>query len=211
MRWELGMAVSLAFAFAQPTFADEEIIPRVVMETDAGILEIELYIDRAPLSAGRFLAYVDNGLYADGGTFYRAVRQDNDNGTPVIEVVQGGISDSSKALPRIAHESTRHTGLRHLNGVISLARDSSPETDGGNFFICIGDQPALDHGGQRNPDGLGFSAFGKVAKGMDAVRSIHRMSSGAESPSPYTKGQMLDKPVRILKVYRKAPEEGAVP
>ncbi len=207
----LALATVLGLAAGSATYAEEKskgkVNPRtvnVVMETEAGNLEIELYVDRAPVTAGQFLAYVDRGLYADGGTFYRVVRKDNDNGKPVIEVLQGGISDPAKALGEIAHESTRDTGIRHLNGVISLGRGFSAQANGAGFFICIGDQPGLDYGEKRNPDGLGFAAFGKVVKGMDVVRKIHKMSTGAQSDNPYTKGQILDKPVRILKVYRKS-------
>ena len=61
------------------------------------------------------------------------------------------------------------------------------------FFICIGDQPSLDFGGMRNPDGQGFAAFGRVVDGMDVVLAIHR--------APYEE-QQLTPPVRILRVYR---------
>jgi len=90
-----------------------------------------------------------------------------------IEVIQGGIARARREdqLPPIRMESTGETGLRHLNGVLSIAR-AGPDTGRAEFFICIGDQPELDQGGRRNPDGWGFAAFGRVIGGMDVVRRI---------------------------------------
>jgi peptidyl-prolyl cis-trans isomerase A (cyclophilin A) len=80
-----------------------------------------VYPDVAPKSAGSFLDYVDQGLYS-GAAFYRTVRTDNDNGTPVIEAIQGGITDFDKALEPVEHETTEQTGILHTNGTLSLAR-----------------------------------------------------------------------------------------
>ncbi|PWB80453.1 MAG: peptidylprolyl isomerase [Candidatus Methylomirabilota bacterium] len=173
----------------------------VVLETTMGSIEVTVDPVRAPLSAGDFLRYVDRGLY-DEAAFYRVVRQGNDHGTPPIEVVQGGIVDKAKALEPIPHETTEQTGITHSDGVISLAR-TEPGTGGGSaFFICIGDQPALDFGGTRNTDGLGFAAFGRVTDGMDVVRKIHALPAEAAAPVEYLKGQLLTEPVTILKARR---------
>ncbi|OYV01450.1 MAG: peptidylprolyl isomerase, partial [Burkholderiales bacterium PBB5] len=132
--------------------AAEPALPRVVIETPLGRIVVELDTKRAPLSAADFLRYVDKGLY-NGAGFYRSVRRDNDRGTPTIEVIQGGLLDDSRALPPVAHEPTGRSGLKHLDGTLSVAR-SAPGTGGGAaFFICIGDQPGLDEGALRNPDG----------------------------------------------------------
>ena len=90
-------------------------------------------------------------------------------------------------LPPIKHETTVLTGILHKDGVISMARNE-PGTATSEFFICIGDQPSLDYGGKRNPDGQGFAAFGKV---MDVVRKIHKSA---------TEGQWLKPRIRILNV-----------
>ena len=103
-----------------------------------------------------------------------------------IEVIQGGIDDTTKMFPPIKHESTRVTGILHKDGVISMARNE-PGSETSEFFICIGDQPSLDYGGMRNPDGQGFSAFGKVIKGMDVVRKIQKMHSVNQSLKPPVK------------------------
>lgn len=176
----------------------------VVLETSIGEIEIAIYIERAPASARAFLALIDDGSFAQNGAFYRAVRKnENDRGNPAIDVIQGGLQDPPRPVPAIKHESTRDTGLRHLNGTVSLARIAVGTATGGAFFICIGDQPALDAGGRRNSDGQGFAAFGRVTKGMEIVRRIHQLPTGAVASDPYLKGQMLDPPVRFLKAYRK--------
>jgi peptidyl-prolyl cis-trans isomerase A (cyclophilin A) len=92
----------------------------------------------------------------------------------------------------LALERTRDTGLSHKDGTVSMAR-AGPDTATSDFFICIGDQPPLDFGGKRNPDGQGFAAFGRVVAGMDVVRRIQ--AAPAE-------GQSLKPPVRILRAKR---------
>jgi peptidyl-prolyl cis-trans isomerase A (cyclophilin A) len=172
----------------------------VTLVTSLGEIEVEVFERQAPLSARDFLRYVDEGRYA-GARFYRVVRKDNDHGTPPIEVIQGGV-DEAQALPPIAHETTQQTGLRHRDGTVSLARGAPGTGSASAFFICIGDQPALDFGGMRNTDGQGFAAFGRVVRGMDVVRRIHQLRADAPADSEYMKGQMLSEPVVIEKAFR---------
>jgi peptidyl-prolyl cis-trans isomerase A (cyclophilin A) len=174
----------------------------VTLETSLGSIDVEVYPARAPLSAGDFLRYVDRGLYAGAG-FYRVVRRDNDHGRPVIEVVQGGLLDESKALPPVAHETTSETGLRHEDGTVSLARGAAGTGGGAAFFICIGPQPGLDFGAKRNSDGLGFAAFGRVVHGMDVVLRIHALPATGKADSEYVRGQILAEPVRIIRAVRR--------
>ena len=147
---------------------------RVVINTSKGKIEVELYGDKAPITTTNFLQYVQDKVY-DGGTFYRAVRKDNQRqGQPYIEVIQGGIDqDSMKRRDPITLERTGTTGIKHENGTISMAR-STPNSATSEFFICINDQPSLDFGGNRNPDMQGFAAFGKVTKGMNVVKKIQK-------------------------------------
>ena len=176
-------------------------IVRVTMVTGEGDIEIDLYLDRAPVTAGNFLRLVDNGSL-DGGSFYRVVTYENDRGSPKIEVIQGGLSGAADGdFETIDHESTADTGILHKDGVISMAR-GEVGTASTEFFICIGDQPGLDHGEMRNADGQGFAAFGKVVAGMDVVRRINGLSADAESDSDYTRGQILGEPVPISSVRR---------
>ncbi|MDE2794944.1 MAG: peptidylprolyl isomerase [Gemmatimonadota bacterium] len=168
---------------------------RVVVETDLGIFELEVDVDRAPVTAANFLRYVDGGHY-DGGSFYRTVHADNQpNDSIRIAVIQAGRNRDAAAppFPPIELERTSETGIAHGDGTISMAR-AGPNTATHSFFICIGDQPSLDHGGMRNADGQGFAAFGSVVAGMEVVRAIH------EAPH---EGQRLAPQVGIVKVYRK--------
>ena len=187
-----------------PLQAQEPYTLSVRLTTVAGIIELELYPDQAPLTVANFLTYVDAGLY-NGTSFYRVVRPDNQPNSPVkIEVVQGGLGvdsyeeDREPEFPPVAHETTQQTGLRHLDGTVSMAR-LAPGSATSEFFICIGAQPSLDFGGARNPDGQGFAAFGRVTAGMDLVRSIQQRSAGAQvSPErAAVSGQILDEPVVI--------------
>lgn len=173
----------------------------VLMTTEYGDIRLELYTDGAPVTAGNFLRLVDGGHY-DGGIFYRTVTYANDNGTPKIEVIQGGLgNDRESPFAPIPHEDTEQTGIRHDDGVISMARNGVG-TASSEFFICIGDQPGLDKGQTRNADGQGFAAFGKVTAGMDVVRKIHQAPTADSSYSEYTQGQFIASPVRILSLRR---------
>jgi len=176
-------------------------IVEIVMVTSEGPVEIALYADKAPVTVSNFLRYVDAGLL-NGGSFYRVVTNENDNGSPKIEVIQGGMSAGKKSFPAIVHESTRETGILHTDGVISMAR-GGVGTASSQFFICVGDQPGLDFGQSRNPDKQGFAAFGKVINGMEIVRKINQLPANLDAKSEYTKGQFLDDPVAILGVARK--------
>lgn len=187
----VGSAAVAAMARAEPV--------DVIMKTAEGDIVIELHADAAPVTVANFLRHVDGGHY-DGATFYRTVTYENDNGNPKIEVIQGGLGDASPFEP-IAHEDTDATGIRHTDGVLSMAR-GEVGTASSEFFIVIGEQPGLDKGEVRNPDRQGFAAFGRVTEGMDVVRRIHGKPANAPSDSPYTEGQIIEEPVVIESVRR---------
>jgi N-acyl-D-amino-acid deacylase len=168
----------------------------VIISTELGDIEVELDEEKAPATVANFLRYVEGRFY-DGGRVHRTVKPDNQPNNPVkIEVVQAGINPerAKEEFPPIKLERTRDTKLAHRHGTISMAR-SGPDTATSDFFICLGDQPELDFGGKRNPDGQGFAAFGQVVKGMEVVKKIQ--AGRAE-------GQMLTPPVKILRIERKA-------
>jgi peptidyl-prolyl cis-trans isomerase A (cyclophilin A) len=168
--------------------------PRVLIKTELGDIKVEIYINKAPITASNFLKYVDKELF-NGGTFYRVVTMDNQPNNDVkIEVIQGGLGfgESDKRFPPIEHETTTKTGIKHKDGVISMARNE-PGSASSEIFICINDQPELDFGGKRNPDGQGFAAFGRVAEGMDVVREIQQQPE---------EGQMLDPKIKIYSIAR---------
>lgn len=174
--------------------------PQVVISTALGDFTVEVYPDRAPLSAADFLGYVDKGLL-DNQSVYRIVSMANQPDTvrAKIEVIQfgwraaDGNDDAPPPLPPIAHEPTSVTGLKHQDGTLSMAR-LAPGTASNAFFICIGDQPELDFGGRRNPDGQGFAAFGRVVAGMDVVRKIFAKAEAEDR---------LTSPIPILQARRK--------
>jgi peptidyl-prolyl cis-trans isomerase A (cyclophilin A) len=174
--------------------------PHIVIYTVHGIIELVVNLDQAPLTAGNFLEYVDRRLF-DEGQFYRSVAPDNDVNPVKISVIQGGVVDNAKVLPPIPHESTRQTGLRHLDGTVSAARGALGSGTAGAFFICIGDQPQLDFGGRRNPDGQGFAAFGRVVGGMDVVHEIWTQKTRGSDGS--IGSQRLATPVAIATMRRK--------
>jgi peptidyl-prolyl cis-trans isomerase A (cyclophilin A) len=96
------------------------------------------------------------------------------------------------SISRCSSECAIATGILHKDGTISMAR-SGPDTAASDFFICIGDQPSLDFGGARNPDGQGFAAFGRVVAGMDVVRAIH------QAPAD---GQRFSPPIAVTRAFR---------
>ena len=196
-RWGIAaLLLPLAFGAGGVAFAAPSDDPvRVVIETDLGAIELEVDVGRAPVTAENFLRYLDGGQY-DDGTFFRTVHADNQPDDSIrIAVIQGGRNPDAAAdpFPAIALERTSETGLRHVDGAVSMGR-TGPDTATDSFFICVGDQPSLDFGGMRNPDGQGFAAFGRVVAGMDVVRAIHA--------APY-EAQRLTPPVRIGSAYRK--------
>lgn len=187
-------ALAMLFALVAGVLASAA--PSIRLTTELGVIEAELYTEQAPVTVANFLKYVDADRYTNG-QFHRTVKLDPDNqpGNAVkIEIIQGGVNPkfSEEDWPAIALERTRDTGLKHLDGTLSMAR-AGPDTATSDFFICLGDQPELDFGGKRNPDGQGFAAFGRVTKGMDVVKKIQTAPAD---------GQTLTPPVRILKIER---------
>ena len=177
-----GLIVILSL-FVATTATHAETI-KVKLETSMGAIHFDLYADKAPKTVANFLKYIDAGIY-NGGSFYRVVHMQNQEQNDVkIEVIQGGIStkEGAKQFDPIPLERTRDTGLKHLDGTLSMGR-VEPDTATSEFFICINDQPSLDFGGKRNPDGQGFAAFGQVTKGMDVVRAIQKVETDKIAPA----------------------------
>lgn len=146
---------------------------RVVIDTEHGEIEVAIDQDHAPGTSANFLRYLDAGHY-DGGQFHRTVTMQNQPNNDVkIEVIQASVNaaKSEAGFDAIPLERTTATGLEHRDGAISMAR-GAPDSATSSFFFCIGDQPELDFGGKRNPDGQGFAAFGMIVRGMDVVKKI---------------------------------------
>lgn len=171
----------------------------VALKTALGSVELVIEAAKAPISAKQFLAYVDRKSF-DGGLFHRAVHKDRDTAPVKIDVLQAAV-DRTRRLGPIPHEPTTLTGLTHLNGTISVARREVGTGNAGDFFVCIGDQPSLDYGGARNPDGQGFAAFGRVVRGMDVIERIWNGETVASKNSPQISDR-LSSPVPILSMRR---------
>lgn len=170
--------------------------PHILIQTEKGDIELELYPLKAPRTVAAFLSYVDSGYYHNSH-FYRVLNDENQpSNAAKTELIQGGIWRSNNAraqrVPGIPHETTQQTGILHTDGVISLAR-LEPGTAGTEFFICIGKQPGLDYGGENIADRQGYATFGKVVKGMDIVRKIYRQPEN---------DQYFDPPVVIYEIKR---------
>jgi peptidyl-prolyl cis-trans isomerase A (cyclophilin A) len=193
----LTLTLTLTFSLALTTAVSAQTGPvKVLVQTEMGDIVLEVDTAKAPNTAANFLKYVDAGAY-DAGQFHRTVTMSNQPTDKVkIEVIQASVGEAGKAkltLPPITLERTSVTGLQHKDATISMARGAADSATS-SWFVCINDQPSLDFGGQRNPDGQGFAAFGRVIKGMDVVRKIHQ--------APNTDAQRLTPPIKIVKVSR---------
>lgn len=166
---------------------------RVRFDTSVGPIIVALDVRRAPATSRNFLAYVDDGRF-DGTIFYRSARRKAD---PSLGFVQGGIrTDARRILPPFPHERTDRTGVKHVDGAISMARRPEPNSAGGNFVLLVGAMPSMDAKG----DFPGYAAFGRVVGGMATVKRILAKPTGGGSDA--MKGQMILDPVRILRARR---------
>lgn len=159
----------------------------VVIKTRFGDIEAELYPQKAPATVAAFLRNVDSGYYRNT-SFYRILRDDNQvTGALHSHLIQGGLWEANPALeqrmPLIPHEPTNQTGLHHVAGALSMARNA-PGTANSEFFICLQDEPGFDYGGENNPDGAGYAVFGKVISGMETVKEIYRQREYEQQLTP---------------------------
>jgi peptidyl-prolyl cis-trans isomerase A (cyclophilin A) len=197
-------AAAALLATTCPALAQETPPPQttqVVLETTVGAITVALETERAPISAANFLRYVDEGRL-DGTVFYRAMRLDW--GEQPNGLVQAGTQyDPERILPPIAHEPTSLTGLSHVRGALSMARNE-PGSATGDFSIMLQDQPGLD----ADPDNAdptlrdGYAVFGRVVAGMEVVEAIHAAPTDPEKGEGWMKGQMLAAPVEIVEARR---------
>lgn len=197
----LSLAGTAASAFAQtpPPPIPPAQGPRIRFTAGGGSFVVEVYPDKAPITAGNFLRYVDEKRL-EGAAFYRAITYP---GMPGVGLLQGGMQGLGKRmLPPIPHEPTSQTGLVHKNGTISLARHK-PGTATCEFFICAGDLQGLDADPGQPGDNLGFAAFGQVVEGMEVIKTL------MASPVSPTKGaehgmlgQMLEPTLPIASITR---------
>lgn len=163
---------------------------RVRLETTDGAMVIALSQRHAPLTTANFLRYVDDGRF-DGVSFYRTARNKR---SPQYGFIQGGIRvDARRFLDTVPHESTKKTGIRHLDMTISMARRGPPGSANGNFFITVGAMPSMDWSA-ANP---GYAAFGRVVGGQATVTRIL-----AERTGGAMNGTLMLRPVRVNRAVR---------
>lgn len=161
--------------------------PRVVLETDLGKITIELFPNKAPLTVDNFLKYVDSKFY-EGVIFHRVVPD---------FVVQGGgmtydFQAKPKSLPPIKNEAIN--GLKNIQGTLSMARTSDPDSATSQFFINLKNNENLD----PSESSAGYAVFGHVVEGFDVVKKIEKEPRGLYRSFP----EAPNYPVRILKAYR---------
>ena len=153
----------------------------IKVQTTLGSFCIKPDQEKAPETSLYFLDLARKGLL-DNTSVFRIVNTHNNSHNPScpIHVVQGGLTENSgRSLPRISHEHTMLTGLAHKKWTVSAARMAPGETYG-SFFITMRDEPSLDYGGARHPDGQGFAAFGQVATRYQTLERIFRRAEQDE-------------------------------
>ena len=200
-RFALAFGLALPAVPAAVAAQGSPATTQVILATEAGDITVALETERAPITARNFLRYIDNRKF-DGTVFYRAMRLDW--GEQPNGLLQGGTqNDPKRILPPIAHERTSDTGVKHVAGAISMARNA-PGTATGDFSILLAAQPGLD----ADPDSEdaeareGYAAFGHVTQGMEVVRAIFEAPLDPEKGEGWLKGQMLARPVKILSARR---------
>lgn len=171
--------------------------PRVAFETSAGRIVVEVFADQAPVTAKNFLRYVD-AKRLDGISFYRVVKVQDRFG-----FVQFGVQNAAaKVYPPIKHEPTSQTGIKHLEGTLSMPR-LAPGSARGEFTISVGDQPSFDADPIRAGDNLGYAAFARVVEGMDVVLKVFDApTSPTRTLQGSFKGEVPLAPVKILTARR---------
>ncbi|MFS0736067.1 peptidylprolyl isomerase [Sphingomonas sp. 1P06PA] len=191
---KLFAVAALISATASSLSAQPARLPQVRLQTSAGPILIELNARAAPITTANFLAYVDEKRF-DGTSFYRAAARKDGSGRGLV---QGGIRHIiARARAPIAHEPTSKTGLRHIDGTISMARNK-PGSAMGDFFVTIGPAPSLD----ASPGNPGYAAFGRVVGGMDVLKRILALPTYPGGYSKQTMGQTIRDPVRIIAARR---------
>jgi len=197
----LALAAALAAtpALAQPAAAPDSMADTtaVALTTPLGRIVVALETRRAPLTSANFLRYVDGRRFDGAASFFRASRPKGSTRDD-FGLIEGGLAGHpEKLLAPVAHESTLQTGLSHLDGTLSLARNA-PGTGQADFFICLGRQTYLD----ATPTEPGFAAFGRVTEGLEIARQILVMPTDPAKGEGAMKGEMLANPVPIISARR---------
>ena len=180
LRILLAVAAGLAGSAAAQSDPDtapnpfEKELPRVVVQTSAGAITVELYADQAPETVENFLAYVRDDFY-DGTVFHRVIAD---------FMIQGGGFDAELARRETGDPITNEAdnGLSNERGTVAMARTNMPHSATAQFFINVVDNPALDHRGKVSGRTWGYAVFGRVVEGMDVVDEIRYVETEPRGP-----------------------------
>jgi cyclophilin family peptidyl-prolyl cis-trans isomerase len=151
------------------SFSAFAVQPHILVETNHGTIEIELFQDKAPITVKNFLKYVDSKFY-DGTIFHRVINN--------FMIQGGGFSEKmleKKTVGSIKNEATN--GLRNEVATVAMARTSDPHSASAQFFINVSDNSFLNHTSQ-DVNGWGYAVFGKVTQGMHVVNRIKMLKTG---------------------------------
>jgi cyclophilin family peptidyl-prolyl cis-trans isomerase len=150
--------------------------PTVVIKTNKGTIEVELFADKAPLSVKNFLDYVDAGHY-DGTIFHRIIKD---------FMIQGGgfTPDGQQKPTKPPVKNEANNGLKNTRGTLAMARTAVVDSATSQFFINHADNAFLDFKNET-PQGFGYCVFGKVTGGMDVVDAIAASPKGGKGPGVF--------------------------
>jgi cyclophilin family peptidyl-prolyl cis-trans isomerase len=166
--------------------------PVVRIKTNLGVIELELFRDKAPITVANFLAYVDNGFYV-GTIFHRVVRG--------FVIQGGGMRSGMEPKPTFAPiKNEADNGLHNLVGTIAMARTSDPNSATSQFFINTVDNSSLDHR-DNSVGGWGYAVFGRVTRGMDVVHKIESVPT--HRVGPYIAVPVQDVMIENIEVLRR--------
>ena len=187
-----SLIFTLVFSFAAqpPQGAKKMSNPVVVIETNKGVMEAELWLDKAPITVKNFMAYTEEKFY-DNTIFHRVI--------PSFMIQGGGFTSDMKqkqTKAEIKNEATAE--LKNTRGTLAMARTMIVDSASSQFFINLVDNDFLNHTG-TGMQTFGYAVFGKVTKGLDVMDSIAKVPTS-------TKGgheNVPTEPVMILSIRKK--------
>ena len=159
----------LCLAGVQAALAED--MPRAVITTNMGVIELNLYAEQAPVSVENFINYANSGFY-DGTIFHRVISH---------FMIQGGgfTPDLQKKPTREPITNESNNGLSNKRGTVAMARLPQPHTASSQFFINVQNNMNLDYQGETN---WGYAVFARVARGMDVVDNIRFVQTSRQGP-----------------------------
>jgi len=167
-----GMVPATAFTQDNNPDAKGSGMVTVTMQTNKGVITLELDGNKAPDTVANFVAYASAGHY-DGTIFHRVI--------PGFMIQGGGFdADMQQKSTNAPVKNEANNGLKNVTGSIAMARTSDPHSASAQFFINVKDNSFLDHSAPT-PSGWGYAVFGKVTDGMDVVRTIESVPTANKS------------------------------